>query len=69
MRPEQHEILAGIARIFVSKQLKALQRAAQRVDLRNKKIVVTRTVSPLAADSAAAGTLPAVPSLPVKVPA
>src|SRR5437763_16440596 len=38
MRPEQHEIPAGIARILVSKQLKALQRAAQRVDLRNKKI-------------------------------
>ena len=38
MRPEQHEIPAGIGRILVSKQLKALQRAAQRVDLRNKKI-------------------------------
>src|SRR2546425_11413795 len=38
MRPEQHEIPAGIARILVSKQLKALERAAQRVDLRNKKI-------------------------------
>src|SRR6266404_3474154 len=38
MRTEQQEILAGIARIFVSKQLKALQCAAQRVDLCNKKI-------------------------------
>src|SRR5882672_2821349 len=36
--PEQLEILAGIARILVSKQLEALQRAAQRVDLRKKEI-------------------------------
>src|SRR6266851_1380131 len=38
MRPEQHEIFAGIARILVSKQLEALQCAAQRVDLRDKEV-------------------------------